>query len=489
MKIGHIVLLFLGVLVIVLLSVLLYRACNYFQTQQVQAFSLIPDNASLIIKGKRAEDILVFDKEKPCFLSFLVSEKQRKRIDYLLEILSHNNCKQLAKNASLYLSLHHDAGEEWAIILETKRDYNTVLLDFIDSLRAGFYKKSFVYKNNRIYAFTINRETLYVNHHNGLLLLTYSENLMRQAINKFVQNNDAIRLAINAMPAQRDERAKIHIFVQYQYFIPCLKNKIRKMGGDAAELDMFKACQWSVFELNMKKENILLSGYTKIDASNNQSKLLIHNNNSLDVIKFLPYSANRVFSIKAKQAADWEKMKHIVHPNEDFFALMYPTQIVTFDIENDTAVFHYLLIKSENISEASFHLYNSLQSSFEDNHYILDTFYIGSQLVGCVDLSNFVFTKLGICNQLPHLKYYTLTDNYLIFTDKKEGILTCIDQLRCNKPLYKSIEYQSSQHYFTREANLFYYCNLRNKKMNFQLLRMQLYAQTDSVLLMDVLLK
>jgi len=481
MKTIHIVLLCFLIVVLVFFSMLLYRACNYFQSPQVQAFSLIPDNVSLIIKGKSAEDILNFDKENAYFLSFLSSEKNRKRMNYIFSML---NNKQFAKNISLYLSLYNDASEDWTIILETSKNYNAVLLNFIDSLNVRFEEKSSVYRNNKIYAFFTDEGTLNLHHQNGLIVMTYSETRMRQAINKFENNKDTIETAISAIPAQRNENARIHIFVQYQYFIPFLKNKIKKTGGRTTELDVLKACQWSVFELNVKKQTILLSGYTTIDFSNNLSKLLTHKNNYLDIIKILPYNANHIFSIKANRAEDWKKIKSVVQMQEDFFALMYPNQVVTFDIENDTVVFHYLLIKSENCSEAAFHLYNSLQSSFENNHYILDTFYIGSQLVGHIDLPNFVFTKLGICNQLLRLKYYTFTNDYLIFTDKKEGILAYIEQFRHNKLLNKSENYQSSQNYFTNNANLFYYGNFSNRQI-----RMQLYAQSDSILLMNVLLE
>jgi predicted metal-dependent hydrolase len=391
--------------------------------------------------------------------------------------------------------LHGEADDDWMVVFEVSQKYSANLVRLTDSLCVDFDEKSFLYKNNKIHAFTTESKTLYVNHQNGALVMTFSESLMRQTINTFVQNSsNTIQAAIDAIPAQRNENAKIHIFVQYQYFIPYLKNKIRKMGGNAAELDLFKACQWSVFELNVKKKNTLLSGYTSIDASNNYAKLLTHNNNRLDMIKFLPQTANHIFSIKARSSSDWKTIKHIVHTDEDFFGLMYPSQILTFDIEQDTSIFHYLLIKSENISEASFHLYNSLRSSFEDNHYLLDTFYIGSLLVGSVDLPNFVFTRLGIGHQLPRLRYYTLIDNYLIFTDKRESIATCIEQLRDNKSLHQSAEYQSSQHYFTREANLFYYCNLLNrnkisKDKQLQLMRMQLYAASDSLAVMSVLLR
>ena len=489
MRYLHAVLLFLLAVIIVFLSVLLYRACGYFQSPQIQAFSLIPDNASFIIKGKQTKDLLAFHKDNARFFSLFSSEKQQDRINYLFNnVLSREKYRQIAKNASIYLSLHNDSDEQWAVVLETLQKDNALLVDFMDFLRVDFEQKSFVYKNQKVYCLAIERDFLYLNSQNGVLLMTFSENLMRRAINKFEQNKDTLHSAINAIAAQSNENAKMYFYVQYQHFIPYFKNKIRKMGGDMAVLDMLKNCQWSVFELNVKKQNILLSGYTSVNLAENQSKLLIHKNNKLDFTKILPYNANHIFSVKANKSSDWKNIKSIVQTSEDLFALMYPTQILTFDIKNDAEVFHYLVIRSENTQEASFHLYNSLRSSFEENHYILDTFHIGSLLVGGIDLSNFVFAKLGITSHLTQLKYYTLIDNYFIFTDKKEGILACIEPLRANKTWSKSAEYQATQRYFTNEANMFYYCNFLNNN-DFRLIRLQLYAQSDSLLLMDILLE
>jgi len=315
----HAVLLSVLAVIIVFLSALLYRACDYFQSPQVQAFSFIPDNASVIIKGKQTKDLLAFHKDNARFLSLFSSENQLNRINYLFNnILSLEKYRQITKKASIYLSLHNDADEQWAVALETSQKDNAVIVNFMNLLRVDFEEKTFVYKSQKIYCLSIEHDFLYLNYQNGVLLMTFSENLMRQAINKFEQNKDTLQIAINAIAAQSNENAKIYLYVQYQYFIPYFKNKIRKMGGDMAVLNMLNPCQWSVFELNTKKQNILLSGYTSVNLAENQSKLLTHKNNKLDFTKILPYNANHIFSVKADKSSDWKNIKSIVQPNEDF---------------------------------------------------------------------------------------------------------------------------------------------------------------------------
>ena len=493
MKKTHTILLLSALVIIVFISVILYRAYTYFQRPYIQAFSLIPDETPLFIKGREMENLLVFNQENPCFSPSLFLENQQNKLNYLFNnILLQEKYRKMLKNASPYLFFQGDAEEQWGIIFETFPKYNAHIVTFMDSLLINFKHKSFIYKNNNIYVLSLENELLYLNHQNGALLMTFSENIMRQAINKFTQPENTSLSAISTIPMQRNENAKILVFVQYKYFIPYVKNKIRKMGsGDIALLDMLSSCQWSVFEAVAKKKNIILSGYTSIDTTNNLSKLLIHKNNNLDFTKILPCNANRIFSIKASKSNDWKNIKYKVQPNEDFFTLMYPTQILGFEAKNDTNLFHYLAIKSENTSEASFHLYNSLRSSFADNNYILDTFYIGSLFVGSIDLSNFVLTKLGITSHLTQLNYYTLIGDYFVFTDKKNSILFIINQLRENKTWENSSEYKKSQQYFTQKSNLFYYTNYlnNNRKCNYNSVRMQLYATSDTLLLMDVLLE
>jgi hypothetical protein len=490
-------------IIIILLSLFLYRTYRYLSTPQITIFSVIPNNAALIIKGGETKYILDFNKEQKGFFS-LLSISQEKKINTVMNaILSKDKYRKLLQNVSFYLSLHIDdqsQEEELLFALETARYYNESLLDFLDLLRDDFDVKTFSYKENIIYALQIDDELLYLNYQNGLLLMTYSETLIRRAINKLVSKDTSIQYL--TFPDTRNENAHIHLYIYYRHFIPYLKRKIREAGGDMFVVDMFKSFQCSVFDLTVNKKDILFSGYTTLDISMEKAALFTHKNNELDFYRYLPVNANRIFSIKANKVDDFKKIKPAVQSAEDFFSLMYPTHILSFEMDNDTVTDKYLLIKSGNISETSFHLYNLLVSSFADNHYILDTLQVGTLVIGHIKTANFVVAQLGINNQLPQLEYYVIVDDYIVFTNSKESALTYINALRNRKILKTSTSCQNMDSYFPKEANLFYYYNfLESKQTNagnlcyqyyensIRVVRIQFHVQADTILLSNVVFR
>jgi hypothetical protein len=467
---------------------------------------VIPNNAALIIKGKKAETILELNRKNENFLSILFSTSQQERINTVLNnILSRDKYRQLVQYASLYLSIHSDADTDNDLLfaLETPKYYNGLLLDFLDAMHIDFKEDSFLYKGNAVYAFQTDKGFLYLNRQNGLLLMTFSENLMRRTINKLLLKENYMQSVMESFPNKGNENAAIYLYVQYHCFIPYLKHRMQEAGMDVAAINLLTSFQWSVFDLDIKEKDILLAGYTTLDTSLAQSQWMTHKNNESDVSKYLPVSANSIFSIKANKANEFGKIKPPVQTVEDFLSFIYPIHIVTFQVENDSDLYYYLLVKSENISETSFHLYNAIKNSFENNHYILDTLYAGSFLIGHIDLSNFIFIRLGISNRLPQLEYYTIVDDYVVFTDKKESILMYVDELRKNRTLKTSQQYQVMENYFSKEANMSYYYDFLSMgeknnnnnphwqyyKNNIQTIRMQFQAQSDSILLTNIVFR
>jgi hypothetical protein len=480
----HIVLLIFLVLTLVCLSVLLYKTYHYLATPQLTASMAMPNNAALIVKGKEVKHILDLQKENKHILPLLFSPAQEKKIKRILDnILPEDKDEQLIRYASLYLSVHVEGEEELLFVLETPKYYNELLVNFRDTLCHRFGGKSFLYRGNKIDALSMDDQRLYLNYQNGLLLMTFSEILMRRAMNKLILKDDYMQNIIDFFPNKRNENTDIQLYVQYRYFIPYLKNKMPYRDKDMAVIDMMKSFRWSIFDLDIEKKDILLSGYTTLDTLQDRSVLFIHKNNNLDFYKLLPVEANHIFSIRADCAEDFIGIKSEVQSTEDIFSLIYPNQILTFRLENDSTCYNYLLVKSENISEASLYLFNSVRNFFIDNYYRLDTLQIGSLLVGHVDVPNFVYTRLGINNHLPQLEYYTIIDEYIIFTNKEEAMLTYLGELRKNRTLKTAIAYQSLENYFPKEANLFYYKN------TIQPMRIQFYAQSDTILLSNAVFR
>jgi hypothetical protein len=467
-------------------------------------FSAMPHNAALVIKAKKTKYILDYNREHGHFFSMLSISQEKETNTLLNKVLSEDKYQKILQNTSFYVSLHTDnkSNEELLFALETSRYYNKVLLDFLDLMRTDFKEKTFSYREKNIYSLLIDNKLLYIYHQDGLILMTCSETLIRRAINKVVAKNDDLQDTVNSFPNTRNENANVHLYVYYRYFIPYLKQKIREAGGDMLAVNMFESFRYSVFDLSINKKNIFLSGYTSVDTLTEKSILFTHKNNELDFFNLLPVNANRIFSIKANETDDFMSIKPIIQSAEDAFLLTYPTQIVSFEMENDTVIDNYLLIKSENISETSFHLYNSVFSSFVDNHYILDTLQIGSLMIGHIKMTNFVFARLGISSHLHQLDYYATVDDYILFANRKEALLNCIDALRRRQTLKTSASCQSLDNYFPQKANLFYYCNLRDRKQSnrenthfqyyknsIQLMRVQFHAQSDTTLLSNIVFR
>jgi hypothetical protein len=484
--------------------VILYRTCSFLALPQTTALSAIPKDAVFILKGTKTNYILDLNREYKNFFPILFSPASSDKINYLFDTLfSKKQYSPFLKNSSLYLALFFDKEEELLVAIETSKRYNDALLAFSDSVCLHYGGKSFVYKNNTVYLLQTGTEKLYLHCQNGLLLFTFNEKRMRLAINQLVLKANNLQSIINSFPNSRNEDAKMYICIQHPRFTPYLNNKIRQAGGDINITDLLKPFQWSILDIETKKQDIRLSGYTTVDTSIASAKLLMHNNNKVDFLSLLPLHANRIFSLKAKQAKDFTDIKPIVYPNEDFFSLMYPNHIITFETENDTMVFNYLLIHSENTSEASFHLFNSLNSYFDMNHYVLDTFYISSYLVGRVCLPNFVLIQLGIDYQLAQLNYYAVIHDYIIFADTKEAITDYVTKIRNNQTFKTVLPYKSLQSYFSNKANLFYYYHCSNKtneitvqtsgssyyRTVLQTIQLQIATQSDSMLLSNVVLR
>ncbi len=471
-----------------ILSFIIYRSYNYLEADQYSAGDVIPPDALFVVKSKKTNDITNGND----LLSLFFSPENGHKIKSLLKEIDESEDQKLMNHSSFYLSVHSENEKDILLILETSKEYNKSLISFQKDLQEKYSEKEFNYKNQTIRLFEINGKPFYVWDLQGLLLFASSESLIRLVVNQFTENN-VLSSVMDFSFHAKNLNTHLSIFIQYQYFLPYLQKNIQHAGGDQNIANLLDPYRWSVFDVEMKNKLVLLSGYTQIDNKSKYASLFLHSNNTMDFLKVLPINANRIFSFAAENSEEMDSIKSRFSLWEDVFSLMYSNRIMTFEIRQDSSSFPYLALYSENIDEASFHLYNSLESSFKDNHYLLDTFFIGSSMIGHINLSNFLLTKFGINRQLPHLTYYTLDDNYIIFSNSKEGICHYVNTMRSNNIFTKSSTYKSIQALSTDKANMFYYIDfdsLSNDQTNkLKTFQFQTYMQSDSVFLTNVILQ
>jgi len=102
--------------------------------------------------------------------------------------------------------------------------------------------------------------------------------------------------------------------------------------------------------------------------------------------------------------------------------MMKPNTVFSFHLEEEDTLISYILIKSDDIEEAKFHLNNCLNSAFDNNIYLLDTFYENGLMVGGIDVANFFLTRFQMAKEIKRIKAYTVIDDYVLFSDSKKAI-------------------------------------------------------------------
>jgi hypothetical protein len=472
-----------------ILSFVIYRSYNYLEADQYSAENVIPPDALFVVKSKKTNDIT----NNNDLLSLLFSPENGDKIKSLLTEIGQSGNQKLMNHSSFYLSVHSENEKDILLILETSKEHNKSLISFQKQLQEKHSEREFDYKNQTIKLFEINGKPFYMWNLQGLLLFASSESLMRLVVNQFTENKVSSSV-MDFSFHEKNRNTHLSIYVQYQYFLPYLQKNIRQAGGDQNIVSLLEPYRWSVFDVEMKNKYVLLSGYTQMNNNSQYAPLFSHSNNTMDFLKILPVNANRIFSFSVENSDEINSIKSIVNLSEDVFSLMYADRIITFTIYQDSNSFPYLAIHSENIDEASFYLYNSLESSFKDNHYLLDTFFIGSSMIGHINLSNFLLTKFGINQQLPHLAYYTLNDDFIIFSNSKEGICHYINSMRNHNIFTKSSTYKSIQPLSSDKANMFYYTDFDSLPKednlhhfnNLKALQFATYMQSDSVFLSNI---
>ena len=484
----RVILTFIFVAVVGGLTLIIYRSYNYLEADQYNAENVIASDALFVVKSKRTKDI-INDNE---LLSLLFPLENEQKIKSLLREIEQFRNQRLMSHSSFYLSVHAENEKEVLLVLETSKEHNKSLVSLKKYFQENYSESTFNYKNQIIEVLKIDNEQFYLWNLQGLLLFTSSEALMRSQINRFAEK-EVISSVMDFTLHEKNTNTRISLSVQYHYFLPYLQKIIRQAGGDQNSINLLEPYRWSVFDIEKKNNHILLSGHTQINNNSQYALLFSHPNNAMDFLKIMPGNANRIFSFAAENSQEMNGMKSMFDLSEDVFALMYPERIITFESQQDSNSFQYLVIHSGNIDEAAFHLYNSVGSSFENNHYLLDTFFIGSSMIGHINLSNFLLTKFGLNQQLPYLSYYTLYDDYIIFTDSKESICHYVNNLRSNTLFTKSPTYEAIQSLSSDKANLFYYIDLHslsNEKGNYlKALQFQTYMQTDSVFLTNIVME
>jgi len=479
-----VILISISIAVMTGMSVLFYLFHKQLQTPQIKALDAIPSHTALFFESNKPTDFLLFHLESEPLFNLFLNEKQQQNLQQMVSIVKDFDIEKNSNAA--YLSVHF-LGKEMSLLLgiEVDRQHNADLENVFQQLTDSYRNESFIYKSSEIRKLHINKNILHLNCQNGLLLLSFDESLMRASIDQILLKDSVLQNIVHSFAHKRDANVSTCLYMQYSQCEPIFKKIMEEIGGDARIYRMLSPFSWSALNVKRKNEKFIFSGYAAVDTASNLAKPFMHKDKMPDIEKMLPCNAQDVFCIYTGTYKCFSKIKPYVQTSENLLELMYPNQLITFTINHNDTVSNALLLVSDNVSEAAFHLFNSVESDFAENNYKIDTFYINTAMVGVVNLSNFMITHLAYNQQFPKLRYYTIWDNRIVFTDTKAGMISYIQLLRDGETLQINAEYQTLSSYFSNQSNILYYSNLQMKKI--QNIRFQYDYLSDNLFLLDAI--
>jgi hypothetical protein len=467
------------------ISLLFYLFHKQLQTPQTKAMDAIPSHAALFFESTKPADFFLFHSESESLFNLFLNEKQQQNLRQMLSMVKDFD---IEKNSNtLYLSAHF-SGREISLLLgiEVDRRYNADLKKRFQQLTEAYRNESFIYKSNEIRKLHIHKDILHANYQNGLLLLSFDESLIRASIDQMLLKDSALYNVVHSFAHKRDAKVSTYLYLQYSQCEPVFKKIMEETCGDVHILRMLSPFSWAALSVKRKNEFVVFSGYATVDTTVNLAKLFTHKDKMPDIGKMLPSNAQGIFCIYSGSYKRFAKIKPYVQTSEDVLELMSPNQLITFTINHNDSLSNALLLVSENVSEAAFHLFHSVGSDFAENNYKIDTFYIDAAMVGTINLNNFVLTHLGYNQHFPKLRYYTVWDSCIVFTDTKAGMISYIQHLREGKTLQTSANYQTLSSYFSSQSNMLYYSDLQTKHT--QNIRFQYDYFSDNLFLLDAVI-
>jgi thiamine pyrophosphokinase len=79
----------------------------------------------------------------------------------------------------------------------------------------------------------------------------------------------------------------------------------------------------------------------------------------------LPQHIRSVLVLNGGSYSDFKSLYHVaLGSQEDFFEMLQPNSMLSFQLNNKTGT-EFILVQSDDIEEAKFHLFNCLNSTFE----------------------------------------------------------------------------------------------------------------------------
>ncbi|MDY0015691.1 MAG: hypothetical protein RBS13_05725 [Bacteroidales bacterium] len=452
----------LTLIVVITIVFFLIKAYHYFQKDDIAAYDIFIPETAMVLKCDNLHSVKELYASEAPYVSFLLSsdiqQQLHKFIGYM-ETLPFMHT--IIKSCPAYVSVCNKENKLFYVyVIETTKKYDKEISTFLSVLKKSHKAESFSYKKWEVFRLTLPSKAIYYCYTQGLLIGSFDERTMYASLNQIEHSDKTFSKKLKEVVQTVNENTSFCLMIQHAVLHSFL-SKTNTTLIDANMLNYISLCSWSALDISFKNSKIILSGYSLLDSSKKEYAFYTNKQAAFHYKDMLPQDIRSVLVLNGGSYSDFSSLYHVaLGSQEDFFAMLQPNSMLSFQLNNKAGA-EFILVQSDDIDEAKFHLFNCLNSTYENNSYILDTLYREAYMIGNIDIPNFFLSKLQLAPAIKRLKAYTSMDDCILFSDSDTNLIHYISLLKEEAMIKNDSSFMILDAYFPKQTNFMYYKTIK----------------------------
>lgn len=450
------------VVVVLALMVFLIKVYRYVQAPDKKAFDFISKEVAMIVRIDDFKAIKDLEQSEQNFLPLILSRDNHLQLQTFIHFSeSLSFLYDIAEECPLSVCFYpYEKSASLVFMVEVTKKYDREIQSLFAYLKKRYRAKSLAYKEDKVFQIHTGDKVLYYVYTNGLLLFGFDQKTISLSLNQSKHPEKGISKELTELTSTLSASKPFHLLIHHPVIHRYLANKNEQLIENHL-LQSLAICEWSALDVSYIYPKLIFSGYTILNPQKEESLFYDNNKNTSINLRLFPLSTSRIISWQGDTYSRFLHLKTVnAGSQEDFFSMLKPNTMCFFQTQGDTAS-SFLLLKSDDTEEATFHLFNCVGTEFVNNTYVYDTFYVNTSMVGKMDIPNFFLPVLPLTSDLKRLKAYTYIEPYFVFSDSDACIVEFILDLKNENRINNDSTFSAFDTFSPDKANFVYY-----KKLN-----------------------
>lgn len=486
------ILISLFVIIIIAIAYFGYNFYRQIKEPVLPAIKAIPPNASIILETNKLLDTWEKISNGNNLWNDLITIDKLKKIDLVFKevdsvINTDKGIKDIINSETFYISIHTSPTLQNSLLfllnLESSRDAAT-LKKFIGNY---FPEKVLLshetFKGTEIYTIEPEKDKLFFySVYKGVLIGSPDNSMVKNAIEQMNDKNNITHdIEFQKVRSTKGKKVDANIYINYRNLSRTLQSLTKNSSEFIHELKHL--AQWSEVDLIIKKDELLLNGYTAtkrnpqaalLDIFQGQSpqRTSITNMIPSNTTYFLAYNfenfpdfSDSIFTYQQRDSL-YNSLKPLIkrffYPWIDTEAAVFITEPIGEEINSGTIV----IIRARNIEVALSSLDTLNYKTNKEGIQLKEDY--REYVIKKIEEPGLMKALLGIPFSALRSNYYTTYDGFVVFANNISALKKYINLMLSDKNLASNENYILFSDNITEKTNIYFYLNIRKSIPIFQ---------------------